>query len=79
MRKFLLLILISSVLGILFYVYLYFSETGQFPKPERDFLYYSLSLLFATVAGFAVHFIDRQLDRWLSWRTVFFPRFLTDL
>jgi two-component system, LytTR family, sensor kinase len=77
MRKFALLISVSSVLGVLFYVYLFFSETGRFPSPEKDLLYYILSLVLANGAGVLVFSVDRLLDSLIAWRNLFFSRFLS--
>jgi two-component system LytT family sensor kinase len=77
MRKFVLLISVSSVLGVLFYVYLFFSETGLFPSFEKDSSYYALSLILANIAGLLVFYTDRLLDSWLAWRNLFFSRFLS--
>ena len=77
MRKILLLVLISSVLGLLFFVYLYYSEKGDFPSLDSEILYYGISLVAANLAGLLVYGVDYKLDQWINWRRYFFPRFLT--
>jgi two-component system LytT family sensor kinase len=77
MRKFVLLVPVCSLLGALYYIYLFYSETGRFPTPEKEGLYYIISLLIANVIGVAVHEIDRKFDSWLGWKNLFFTRFLT--
>jgi len=66
--------LISSCWGILFYVTCILAKRVSFPNQSVDFLYYSLSLLFATVAGFAVHLSIGSLIAG-ELENCFFPRF----
>src|SRR5271154_5944952 len=77
MRKYALLVPISSLLGVLIYIYLFFSETGRFPNIENEGPYYAISLLLANLMGFLVNWIDRKFDTWIGWKNLFFTRFLS--
>jgi two-component system LytT family sensor kinase len=75
MRKFAVAVPVSSLVGILFFIYLFYSETGHFPSPEKSFFYYVLTLILANLSGILVFFSGRFLDAQISWRNSFFSRF----
>jgi len=77
MRTYVLLVSVASLLGILFYVYIFYSENGLFPSPEKEGLYYGLSLLLANLTAVTVYHTDRRLDAWIGWKNLFLRRFLT--
>lgn len=76
MRKYVLLASIALVLGILFFVYISFSEMGQIPSVKEQFGNYVLSVLVTLVGCVAVFNLDRLLDKFIQWRAHFLWRFL---
>lgn len=66
---------VVSVLGMLFFAYLFYSETGHFPAVAKELEYILVSIAVANVCGWLVFVIDAQLDRLVTWRKHFFPRF----
>lgn len=77
MRKYTVLILVCSVLGILFHIYVSYSELGYLPSLNTSMKSYSLAIIVTIVCGLLAFFIDRLLDRLISWKTSFLLRFLS--
>ncbi len=67
MRKIWLGIIISTFVGISYFFYLYYSETGLFPNIAAHWGYFGMGILTANLIGFALTFSDRQLNKWVSW------------
>lgn len=65
--------------AILFYTYLHFSETGSFPSPMKNLEGYTATAAMGVIIGSSLLFINRLLDRRISWQTNFTPRFLVGL
>ncbi len=76
MKRYAILFAIVSTLGISIFAYLYYSETGTLPSIETHFWYLVLSILLSNSAGFLVSQLDVRLDRMISWKSLFFTRFL---
>jgi two-component system, LytTR family, sensor kinase len=76
MRKYGVFLAAWSVLGILFFLYLYYSEYGTFPDPAVHWGIGLLSILLANLAGGLVRSLDHLLNRVLAWRSLFFTRFI---
>jgi two-component system LytT family sensor kinase len=76
LRKFALVFLVSSTLGVLYYIYLHYSETGLFPRLVEHMGGFGLSILIANTIGFLFFAINHWLDRWISWKTFFVARFV---
>lgn len=74
-RKTGLAIMLSGSLGMLFYAYLHFNETGHFPLLMRiEGLL--LSFVMGCATGLALHYFNGLLDRWLPMSNLFAARFL---
>ena len=73
-RKFLLIIAVSTPLGVLFLMYLHFSASGKLPYLIE---HYAASILVMNVFGFIVFFIDGFLDSKISWREAFLSRLIS--
>ncbi|MEM8565281.1 MAG: histidine kinase [Bacteroidota bacterium] len=67
MRKFWLGLIINSILGILFYTYLYYSEKGSFPSIDSDLNYLLASVMGANCIGLVIFWLGKLLDRLLPW------------
>lgn len=77
MRRYGLLFLIVSVLGVSTFVYLYYSETGRIPTIKSQFTFVLISIVIANLCAFAISFIDKLIDRVINWKKLFFTRFIT--
>jgi two-component system, LytTR family, sensor kinase len=77
LRKYVLLSLIALVLGVLFFIYVSFSELGKIPSPKDEFGKYLMSVSITLIGCLLVFNIDRLLDRFIHWRAHFLLRFLT--
>lgn len=73
-RKFLLILAVSTPLGVLFLMYLHFSASGKLPYLIE---HYAASILVMNVFGFIVFFIDGFLDGKISWREAFLSRLIS--
>jgi two-component system, LytTR family, sensor kinase len=71
-----LIALVSGGLGIIFFTYLHFSETGITPKLSINFSGYSISLFVGCLAGYSAYYLNIKLNKLLPWKTVFTGRFL---
>ena len=74
--KTLLVLAISSVLGILLFAYLHFSEAGYFPLFSQSPSGFLASAVIGSVIGTVLYYLNAYLDRWLAWRHHFTARFL---
>ncbi len=77
MRRYGLLFLIVSLLGISTFSYLYYSETGKWPFAAMQYKLLLLSIAAANLSAFVIQLIDKQIDRLIDWRKFFFTRFIS--
>jgi two-component system LytT family sensor kinase len=75
LRRYALLSLVSIVLGLLFALYITYSESGYLPPIRDQFRKYALTALCTLVISLLVFRIDILLDRFISWRNNFLVRF----
>ncbi|MFM7856880.1 MAG: hypothetical protein ACKO96_34375, partial [Flammeovirgaceae bacterium] len=75
-RRLLWRLLACSVLGVLFYVYLHVSSSGEFPAFGKHYQRYLLAILTTNFLGFVVLQVDGILNQWLQWKKNFLLRFL---
>jgi two-component system, LytTR family, sensor kinase len=68
-------VVLTAVAGILLYVYLHASEVGTFPSFQNS-AGYAVSGVTGALTGLAIYFINRLLNRLLSWRGSFAARFI---
>lgn len=76
MRKYLILVVLCSALGVLFYLYLHYSVSGGLPYLKDHALKIFAACVLTTLIGFVVFQADSLLDRVLSWRKSFMLRWL---
>jgi two-component system, LytTR family, sensor kinase len=76
LRKLALVLLVSSGLGILYYIYIHYSETGTFPGILPNIQGFLISTFAGIVTGFSFYFVNHVLDKWLNWKSVFVLRFI---
>ncbi|MEM9858016.1 MAG: histidine kinase [Bacteroidota bacterium] len=79
MRKFWLGLIITTVLGTLFYTYLYYSEKGSFPDANSDFNYLLAGIITAYCIGLCVFWTDVLLDKLLPWGTFLSGRLIVGI
>ena len=75
LRRYSLLAVVSVVLGLLFSVYITYSETGHLPPFGSVGGKYLQVTLFTLVISFVVFQVDLVLDKFISWRNNFVARF----
>lgn len=78
-RKYLLLVVVCSFLGIAFFVYIHYSQVGKFPSFQLQLKKYLLAIVLTNIIGFLVLNMDSLLDKFIHWRNNFLLRFLTGL
>lgn len=66
---------LAATAGVLLYLYLYTSELGLFPS-THNISGFVASGITGAVAGLLIYFLNRLLDRWLSWKGSFAARFM---
>ncbi len=79
MRKYWLLLVICTPIGVLFLLYLHFSNTGSLPSPLEKFEHYIISILLANTMGWLAFQIDNWFDKQISWKESFLTRFIAGL
>ncbi len=77
MRKFIFLVLACTVLGFLFFLYLYYSKTGGLPSYPFPIDLILQAIVGTNLMGLLVFQTDPLLNRLLNWKTNFLLRFLT--
>jgi two-component system LytT family sensor kinase len=77
LRRIVMIALVAGLTGFLFYAYLHFSETEQFPTIVKNGPEIISSIFIGSILGIVLYFSNKQLDRWIPWRNFFAARFLT--
>lgn len=77
MRKYGLLALICTALGLLFFVYIFYSNHGRFPSFRLEANEFLICTLITNLCGFIAWQVDHVLDRWIHWRSHFLARFIS--
>ena len=70
---------LTGCAAILFYAYLHFSETGQFPSVKRNAGGFAASIVIGAITAIGLYWVNRWLDQRISWMHHFTSRFLTGL
>lgn len=76
LRRLGLIALAASAIGLLFFSYLQYSETGKFPVFSQNLTGILLSILLTFLVGYSAHYLNIFLNWALPWRSVFVGRFL---
>jgi two-component system, LytTR family, sensor kinase len=77
MKKYGLLALICTTLGLLFFIYIFYSNHGRFPSLYLEADEYLICTVITNLAGFIAWQVDKILDRWIHWRSHFLVRFIS--
>lgn len=72
-------ILISSVLALAVYVFIYYSETGNLPEIKSNWQGMALALVLVNLCGAGLHEISRFLNRSLPWNRNVTARFFIEV
>ncbi|MGZ2368370.1 sensor histidine kinase [Ancylomarina sp. YFZ004] len=76
MSQYLRFIIISPVFGILSFMLSYYSQIGELPSLQKEFLPYLTSATFGLLAGFSALGIGKLLNSFVSWKKKHSLRFL---
>jgi len=79
MRKYLLLVIGCTALGIVLLTFIHYSETGAVPSLKEELEKYLIVVLMTTMLGVIVSQIDRLLDTLIHWKNNFLLRFISGL
>jgi len=72
-------LILFTVIGILFFLYLFYGENDVLPKVVADFSLYVVTILVSLLAGFGIDIINKRLNNKLGWRKGIFLRFSSGL
>lgn len=72
-------LIVFTVIGLLFFIYLYFGENDVLPKISDDFSLYLVTIVVALLAGLGIDIINKKLNKKLGWRKSIFLRFSSGL
>ena len=77
MKKYGTLVLVCTTLGILFFVYIFYSAEGRFPSLRFEAYEFVVFTLIINLTAFIAWQFDKMLDKWIDWRTHFLLRFIS--
>jgi sensor histidine kinase YesM len=69
-------ILASVGIGLLYYIYLHFSERGSFPTIPQNTAGFFVSIVAGLMVGFSFVYANQFLDKVISWTKSFAGRFI---
>ena len=78
-RKYVLLAVACSAIGILFFAFMHYGNTGQFPTFRMQGKELMLSALTTSIFGLIVIQTDHLLDKAIEWKSNFLLRFISGL
>ena len=79
MRKYFLLAIGCTALGVLFFMFMHYSEMGTVPSFSKDGEKYLLAISITNILGMLVFQVDRLLDKVIHWKNNFLLRFISGL
>lgn len=79
MRKYLLLVIGCTALGIVLFTFIHYSETGVAPSFRLQTEKYVMVIIMTNVIGFLIFQIDRLLDKLIHWKNNFLLRFISGI
>ncbi|MBX2895983.1 MAG: histidine kinase [Cyclobacteriaceae bacterium] len=77
MKKYGTLMLMCTLLGILFFVYIFYSAEGRFPSVKFEAYEFIVFTVIINITAFIAWQFDKLLDKWIDWRTHFLARFIS--
>lgn len=79
LRKYLVLLVICTALGLVIFIFTHYSVTGLLPSLAQYGKSLVFSILFSIVVGLLAFHTDKLLDKFMQWRAQFLPRFIIGL
>lgn len=77
MKKYSTLVIICTALGVLFFVYIFYSAQGRFPSLRFEAYEFVVFTLIINLTALIAWQVDKMLDKWIDWRTHFLLRFIS--
>ncbi len=68
-------LLINTIIGLVYYSYIYYSETGNFPIFHTNLRILISLILVSNILGFVISKFNRQLNKLIFWKRNFSMRF----
>jgi two-component system, LytTR family, sensor kinase len=78
-RKIISLLIVSTVLGLILYTYLYFSQIGEFPIFSENWFLFIFLIVGSNIVGFSLAFINSILNKIPIWKKKIGLRFIFGL
>ena len=79
MKKYVLLVIGCTGLGVLLFIFIHYSESGMLASPRLLWKKYLLLIALSNALGVIVFQLDRIFDRLLDWKNNFLFRFISGL
>ena len=79
MRKYILLVIGCTALGVLFFLFIHYSETGLVPSLQNQGKKYLLAIAVTNILGILIFQVDHLLDKVIHWKNNFLLRFISGL
>ena len=79
MRKYFILVIGCTILGLLFFLFMHYSETGMVPSFQNEKKKFLLAIALTNTFGMLVFQVDKLLDRVIHWKNSFLLRFISGL
>jgi two-component system LytT family sensor kinase len=78
-KHLIIVLLLSLIIGLLLFLYISYSLTGQFPDFEHESLIFQFSVLTTLLIGLVFYFTTHKLNKILPWDKNFVSRILTSI
>lgn len=79
MQKVYNIVITSSLISLLLFIFLFFSDTGQFPAVFNYFEIYLWAIIIGNSCGFILYIISNWLNKKIPWNVGFGKRFFSGL
>ena len=77
MRKYFILVIGCTTLGLLFLVFMHYSQSGVFP--ELELREYAVAIVITNILGLSIFQLDRVLDKVIHWKSNFLLRLISGM
>ena len=79
MKKSFRIFIIITLIGFLFYSYLFYSETGRFPEYFKQPLLLTLIIIISNLIGWSIIISNKLLNKLILWKKNIALRFITGI
>lgn len=66
--KLIVIFIINTIIGVMFFSYIYFSHTGKAPKVENNLMLWVVVIAGFNVTGFCINWFNKTLNVHISWK-----------